>query len=135
MSMEPATVRKKQVVVEDTSVPNAQLMEARICQLISSLRALTRSNKELEAALLEDPEDYDFISAVKENRDVIHKQLQLVMALAHKMKEVGIRNYQLPNDISQIIAHSSTNQQQQSQIHESQPRNTSNDTQNEGFFL
>ena len=133
--MEPATVRKKQVGVEDTSVPNAQLMEARICQLISSLRALTRSNKELEAALLEDPEDYDFISAVKENRDVIHKQLQLVMALAHKMKEVGIRNYQLPNDISQIIAHSSTNQQQQSQIHESQPRNTSNDTQNEGLFL
>ena len=142
--MEPKTIPKKQV--QDTTnnnnnnnddVLNAQLMEARICQLISSLRALVRSNKELEAALLEEPEDYDFISAVKENQNVIHKQLQLIMTLANKMKQVGIHNYQLPDDIYKIISQSSTNQQQQQQQQEpeSQVQNTSHETQNEGLYL
>eukprot|EP00560_Eucampia_antarctica_P000128 CAMPEP_0197834942 /NCGR_PEP_ID=MMETSP1437-20131217/24175_1 /TAXON_ID=49252 ORGANISM="Eucampia antarctica, Strain CCMP1452" /NCGR_SAMPLE_ID=MMETSP1437 /ASSEMBLY_ACC=CAM_ASM_001096 /LENGTH=135 /DNA_ID=CAMNT_0043439997 /DNA_START=43 /DNA_END=450 /DNA_ORIENTATION=+ len=81
---------------------NFQLMEARICQLISSLRGLVRSNKELETALLDEPSDKDFIDAIAENREVIGNKMSSLLDIVRDMKRHHGIDYDVPEDIFQI---------------------------------
>lgn len=82
-------------------------MEARLIELYSSLRALYRSNKELQEALAADPTDRDFLVAVEENWDTMRKQRALAIELVSEMKQRGT-NIDLPLDVCEmdIPAHS-----------------------------
>ena len=77
---------------------NVQLMEARLTELYSSLRALYRSNQELLKALETDPDDKDFAEALEENWSAIRKQRDLAMELVRDMKAQGT-DIDLPLDI------------------------------------
>eukprot|EP00591_Stephanopyxis_turris_P001336 CAMPEP_0195527768 /NCGR_PEP_ID=MMETSP0794_2-20130614/29684_1 /TAXON_ID=515487 /ORGANISM="Stephanopyxis turris, Strain CCMP 815" /LENGTH=112 /DNA_ID=CAMNT_0040658761 /DNA_START=79 /DNA_END=417 /DNA_ORIENTATION=+ len=77
---------------------NVMLMEARLCELMSSLRALARSNQDLKNALVESPDDTDFLNAIAENVAVINKQRKLAEALVKDMQRQGV-SIALPEDI------------------------------------
>ena len=77
---------------------NVHLMEARLVELYSSLRALYRSNKDLKEALVSSPNDKDFLQAMEENWTVLRKQRTLAMELVNEMKQRGV-NIDLPQDI------------------------------------
>jgi hypothetical protein len=77
---------------------NVQLMDARLTELYSSLRALKRSNEDLKEALLSDPGDKDFIEAIEENWNVMRNQRTLAMELVSDMKARGVA-IDLPKDI------------------------------------
>ena len=53
---------------------NVLLMEARMTELVSNIRALDDSNKQLEEALVDEPNDIDFVQAIKENKELIQKK-------------------------------------------------------------
>lgn len=80
---------------------NLQLMEARLTQLYSSLRALYRSNSELQEALADNPMDRDFLVAVEENWETMRNQRALAMELVSEMKQRGA-NIDLPLDICEM---------------------------------
>lgn len=82
---------------------NTQLMEARLCQMTCSLRALTRSNQELEDALKESPDDVDFLQAIAENKLTIRRQGQVALALVQELQTRGC-NVELEDDIRSIVA-------------------------------
>ena len=50
---------------------NLLLMEATFLELVSNIRALAKSNRDLDEALIADPDDLDFLQALKENRHFI----------------------------------------------------------------
>ena len=77
---------------------NVQLMEARLTELLSSLRALYRSNQELAEALKSDPSDDDFRQALDENWTTMRRQRELSMELVRDMKARGT-NIDMPQDI------------------------------------
>lgn len=77
---------------------NTQLMEARLCQITSSVRALIRSNKDLEEALLTAPGDPDFLQAIGENQLIIRRHGQTARALVEEMQSQGC-NVELEEDI------------------------------------
>jgi hypothetical protein len=81
---------------------NAQLMEARLCQTTSSIRALIRSNQDLEAALQSDPNDPDFLQAVAENRLALRRQYLVAVALVKALQAHGA-SVELEEDIRQAI--------------------------------
>jgi len=79
------------------------LMEARLCEIISSIRALGRSNVDLETALKDDsPEDPDFLRAVSENKLTIRRQGLVAEALVREMKAFGT-NVDLDEDVRNVI--------------------------------
>eukprot|EP00977_Amphora_coffeiformis_P003744 scaffold742_cov165-Amphora_coffeaeformis.AAC.20 len=83
---------------------NVVLMEARLCEIASSLRALARSNVDLEAALDDDaPDDPDFLQAVSENKLAIKRQGQVTKALVREMKFLGTTNVDLEEDVRDVI--------------------------------
>jgi hypothetical protein len=77
---------------------NPQLMEAQFLQLVSSLRALASSNLQLLEALLETPDDVDFLLAVKENKYLILTKRSLLVHLVTDMKRMSI-DMDVPDDI------------------------------------
>lgn len=77
---------------------NVQLMEARVMELFSSLRALYRSNQELTEALKSDPIDSDFAEALEENWVTIRGQRELATEIVRDMKARG-SNVDMPQDI------------------------------------
>ena len=81
---------------------NTQLMEGRLCQVTSSIRALVRSNRDLEVALQSDPDDQDFLQAVAENKLVLQRQCQVAAAFVKELQSHGA-NVELEDDIRQII--------------------------------
>jgi hypothetical protein len=100
-------------MVEPTAIPkptpedavldsgNLMLMEARFLQLVSSIRALVRSNEDLEEALKDSPEDGDFLAAISENKLVIGKNRKYLLDLVMSMKRLG-GNIDLPDDIRDL---------------------------------
>ena len=80
---------------------NLMLMEARFLQLVSSIRALVKSNSDLQEALQEDPDDGDFLTALSENKLVIGKNRKTLLDLVMSMKRLG-GNIDLPDDIRDL---------------------------------
>ena len=77
-------------------------MEARLCQITSSMRALVRSNKDLEEALETSPGDADFLQAIAENQLTIRRQGLVAVALVREMKARGC-NAELEADIERVV--------------------------------
>uniref|UniRef100_A0A7S2UNV0 Uncharacterized protein n=1 Tax=Attheya septentrionalis TaxID=420275 RepID=A0A7S2UNV0_9STRA len=87
---------------DPTNGGNVQLMEARLLELYSSLRALERSNQELKEALsTTNPNDKDFIQAIEENWSTMRKQRELAIDLVTSMKRQAV-NIDLPKDICDL---------------------------------
>lgn len=74
------------------------LLDARLAELVHSIRALVRSNDELGAALKEHPGDRDFIIAIRENEDIIVKRREAAAELVVRLRASGI-DTDLPQDI------------------------------------
>jgi hypothetical protein len=105
----PAPPRKSRATAQDNAKTevlecggNTQLMEARLCQMTCSMRALIRSNQELEDALKVSPGDVDFLQAIAENQLTIRRQGQVAVALVQEMQARGC-HVELEEDIRQII--------------------------------
>ena len=82
---------------------NVQLLEARLCEVTQSMRALSKSNQVLRQALQEDaPGDADFQQAVEENYGALSRQGQTAVALVQALQAQGAR-IDLEPDIQQII--------------------------------
>jgi hypothetical protein len=77
---------------------NVQLMEARFLELSSAIRALYKSNNDLQEALQECPGDVDFTEAIHENQGIIVKQRKELMAIVQGMRDLGA-NADVPDDI------------------------------------
>jgi hypothetical protein len=77
---------------------NPLLMEATFLELVSSIRALHRSNGELEEALKKDPDDLDFSLAVKENKYIILRKREETLQLVVDMRRMGA-SIDVPEDI------------------------------------
>ena len=77
---------------------NVQLMEARFLELSSSIRALYKSNQDLEEALQESPGDADFIEAILENQGIIVRKRKELFTIVQGMQELGA-NVEVPDDI------------------------------------
>lgn len=87
---------------------NTQLMEARLCELTSSIRALLRSNTDLEDALAGGNEDDpDFLQALEENNMVVRRQGRVAVALVQELKNHGC-NISLEADVQQALLDIST---------------------------
>ena len=91
---------------------NVVLLEARLCEMTSSIRALARSNVDLEAALKDSPEDPDFLQALSENRLAIRRQGLVAQALVREMNAMGTK-VDLEEDIRDAVSNveGSANQQ------------------------
>mmetsp|Transcript_2190 Transcript_2190/g.3255 ORF Transcript_2190/g.3255 Transcript_2190/m.3255 type:complete len:137 (+) Transcript_2190:143-553(+) len=100
--MEPIAIKKpeKNDVESQCDGGNLMLMEARSQQLLSSIRALIRSNKDLNDALIETPNDSDFLDAFSENHVIILKQRTALLNLVIDMKRQGA-DIDVPEDIVQ----------------------------------
>jgi predicted ATPase with chaperone activity len=77
---------------------NSLLMEAQFLELVSNIRALHISNRDLKEALKEDPNDLDFLQALKENKYIILRKREEVLRLVFDMKRAGA-NIDVPDDI------------------------------------
>lgn len=80
---------------------NLQLMEARLMELQSSLRALYKSNEEIQQFINDNDDDdnnQDFRDAIEENWTAMRNQRSLAMELVSEMKRRGV-NIDLPGDI------------------------------------
>jgi len=77
---------------------NVPLMEARLTETFSSLRALYRSNQELAEALKSDPNDDVFRQAREENWTTMRRQRELAMELVRDLQARGT-NIDMPHDI------------------------------------
>jgi hypothetical protein len=66
------------------------------------MRALLRSNKDLEEALQSDPNDPDFLQAVAENKLALRRQGYVAGALVKELKAHGT-SVELEEDIRQAI--------------------------------
>ena len=87
---------------------NVQLMEARVCELTTSVRALHRSNIELSQALqqegVDDSNDPDFVQAIRENRGgVIRRQGLVCAALVKAMQAHGAKSATLDEDVRTAV--------------------------------
>lgn len=111
-----SAVLEKPTAERRTDGGNLQLMEARLTELYSSLRALYRSNADLQEALADDPTDRDFLIAIEENWEVMRNQRALAIELVSEMKQKGA-NIDLPEDICEmdIPAHNKTTKHEDEQ--------------------
>ena len=96
---------------------NIQLLEARFLELTSSIRALYKSNQELQDALDDCPNDPDFIQAINENIGIIKKQQKELVKVVQGMRNLGA-NVDVPDDIQVMdvdgsVTNPSFQQQQQ----------------------
>lgn len=80
---------------------NLMLLEATFMEIVSNIRALVRSNQDLEEALSADPKDLDFLQALKENRYIILKKRQQLMLVVTDMNRMGA-NIDIPSDIQDM---------------------------------
>lgn len=94
----PKPEPKSQQSIQEVSQGNPLLMEATFLELVSSIRALHRSNGELEEALNHNPNDVDFLLAVKENKYIILRKREEILRLVVDMKRMGA-NTDVPDDI------------------------------------
>ena len=77
------------------------LLDAKLAELINSIRALARSNDELRDALKEHPGDRDFIIAIQENEEIIVKRREAAADLCLRLRNSGI-DTDLPSDILEM---------------------------------
>lgn len=77
---------------------SALLLDAKLAELCTSIRALARSNDELREALKEQPGDRDFIVAVHENEEIIVKRREAAAELVKRLRKAGV-DADLPEDI------------------------------------
>lgn len=77
---------------------SALLLDAKLGELCTSIRALARSNDELREALKEQPGDRDFIVAIHENEEIIIKRRETAAELVKRLRKAGI-DADLPEDI------------------------------------
>lgn len=108
----PQTVSKvgnSVTTIQQESIGNVQLIEARLLELYSSIRALYRSNQDLLEATKADP-DPVFQEALEENWEVLRRQRLAAMQLVIELKQRGMRSFDLPPDICdmQVPAHTTT---------------------------
>ena len=82
----------------DGSDLSALLLDAKLGELCTSIRALARSNDELREALKEQPGDRDFIVAIHENEEIIIKRREAAAELVKRLRKAGI-DADLPDDI------------------------------------
>ena len=82
----------------DGSDLSALLLDAKLGELCTSIRALARSNDELREALKEQPGDRDFIVAIYENEEIIVKRREAAAELVKRLRKAGI-DADLPDDI------------------------------------
>ena len=95
------------------------MLEARFLELTSSVRALYKSNQELQDALDDCPNDPDFIQAINENIGIIKKQQKELVKVVQGMRNLGA-NVDVPDDIQVMdvdgsVTNPSFQQQQQQQ--------------------
>ncbi|KAL7542153.1 hypothetical protein ACHAXR_011553 [Thalassiosira sp. AJA248-18] len=77
-------------VVSDTNDDDQPiLMEAKLVEMISSLRQLIHSNQQLDEAL-EDCYDEDLLQALEENESVILRKRNAIRVLAAKLSRHGV---------------------------------------------
>jgi len=81
---------------------NVLLMEARLCELTSSIRALLRSNTDLVEALGDNQDDPDFLQAIEENKLAIRRQGRVAVSLAQELQTRGA-NIELEEDIQKAV--------------------------------
>jgi viroplasmin and RNaseH domain-containing protein len=112
---------------------NVQLMEARLTELFSSLRALYRSNKELAEALKSVPNDDDFRQALEENWTTMRRQRELAMELVRDMKARGT-NIDMPQDICDMNI-PAWKQPSPHHSHEDEKQQSSDEAGGEGVYL
>ena len=104
LTRHPAAATSPQAVVAECG-GNLQLLEARVCELTLSIRALHRSNLALQQALLDDdPKDPDFVQAIEENRAAMLRQGQMAAACVRAMQDGGAARVDLDADIRDILA-------------------------------
>jgi hypothetical protein len=76
-------------------------MEASLTELYSSLRALIRSNEQLEEVLRANPGDADFIEALEENWSVMRKKRASAIELVNDMQRQRL-SIDLAEDIREM---------------------------------
>jgi multidrug resistance efflux pump len=127
---------------------NVQLMEARVMELSSTVRALYRSIQELQIAVDEERSSDDndtgtdsagadpvFVEAIEENAVLIERHQKELSELVHAMNESGATSAEVPDDIrvidvpsirQQLKQYQKQSQQQHDVNNNSEPSNTSN---------
>ena len=88
---------------------NTLLLEARLCEMTSSIRALSRSNAALEDALAAaaSQEDPDFWQALEENKLAMRRQLCVAVALVEALQRNG-SHIELEDDLQLALLTSTT---------------------------
>eukprot|EP00578_Thalassiosira_sp_NH16_P023932 CAMPEP_0181091946 /NCGR_PEP_ID=MMETSP1071-20121207/8665_1 /TAXON_ID=35127 /ORGANISM="Thalassiosira sp., Strain NH16" /LENGTH=114 /DNA_ID=CAMNT_0023174111 /DNA_START=152 /DNA_END=496 /DNA_ORIENTATION=+ len=114
-------------MVSDTNDNNDPvLMEAKLLEMISSLRQLIHSNQQLDEALLED-HDEDLLQALEENEYVILRKRNEARVLAENLRRHGVNislDDKVPGYNGSVVLR---------KIKEKQKDNSSN--QNGGLYL
>ena len=80
---------------------SALLLDAKLGEIATSIRALARSNDELREALKEHPGDRDFIVAIHENEEIIVKRREMAAELVRRLRKAGI-DCDVPQDILEM---------------------------------
>ena len=80
---------------------SALLLDAKLGEIATSIRALARSNDELREALKEHPGDRDFIVAIHENEEIIVKRREAAAELVRRLRKAGI-DADVPQDILEM---------------------------------
>ena len=80
---------------------SALLLDAKLVEICTSVRALARSNDELREALKEHPGDRDFIVAIHENEEIIVKRREIAAELVRRLRKSGI-DADVPQDILEM---------------------------------
>ena len=80
---------------------SALLLDAKLGEICTSIRALARSNDELREALKENPGDRDFIVAIHENEEIIVKRREIAAELVRRLRKAGI-DADVPQDILEM---------------------------------
>ena len=80
---------------------SALLLDAKLGEICTSIRALARSNDELREALKEHPGDRDFIVAIHENEEIIVKRREIAAELVRRLRKSGI-DADVPQDILEM---------------------------------
>ena len=80
---------------------SALLLDAKLGEICTSIRALARSNDELREALKEHPGDRDFIVAIHENEEIIVKRREIAAELVRQLRNAGI-DADVPQDVLEM---------------------------------
>jgi len=74
----------------DSELSDAVLLRAEIEVNLHQLEHLQRSQRELQAALIESPNDEDFKQALDENKDVISSKINKLQILKRQLEAVDV---------------------------------------------